>query len=417
MTRNVKVAVTGFLGVIALSFVLTQGCGQGFKVNEGNSVLAASIDPPPPLMPTPVPVSPLLIDQVANHVGKVRLARADSSDFNIFTSSLDSAVQQSVNQMFQRLLVYSPGFDSNKSWYDRGWAYTSLYGIPVAEANATNDAYILRDQAGNRLYLEANVYAANILDQNYRTAFIDNAKTLVAKGYRGLFIDDVNLNYKIQNAAGTTAIAYQNGTQISLGEWQTAVGLFAEAIRSALPQTEIVHNSVWSADSAGNYLSDSQTRVINSAQAQFIESGIHQTGLTGGTLGIMTIQNQKRFIDRVHVLNKSVILGGVPAALAEKEYALAYYYLFSAGVDFISDNNVTPSAPYAGYALDLGAPVGPAVRDGSVWTRQFARGYVLLNEPGGFLQTVTTTGYKDLRGTMNTFTLQPRSGLILVPAQ
>jgi len=417
MTRSTKVALTGFLGVVGLSFVFTQGCGQAFKINQkpGSEVLL-SIEPPA-LVSTPPPVSPLQIEQVALHAGKIRLARADSTDFNIFSSSSDISVQQSVNQLFQRLFVYSPGFDSKISWYDRGWAYTSLYGIPVSEANATNDLFILRDQSGNRLFLEPNVYAANILDTNYRNYWIERARALVGKGYRGLFIDDVNLSLVTINAAGSSTAAFQNGIQISLVDWQNAVGLFTENIRSAFPLIEIVHNSIWSADVAGNFMSDFQTRVINSAQLQFIESGIHQVGLTGGTLGTMTIQQQKKFIDRVHSLNRSIVLGGVPAGASEKEYAAAYYYLFSNATDYLSDNGIAPGAQFAGYGLDLGTPLAPAIRDGSVWSRQFAKGYVILNEPGGFLQNVTTMGYKDIRGITNSFSLPARTGLILIPAQ
>ncbi len=417
MTRSTKVALTGFLGFFGLSFIFTQGCGQAFKMSpQGTPVLSASIDPPPFPSSTPVPLAPLLIDQVSQHLGKVRLVRADSVDFNFYSASIDPLVQQSVNNLFQRLLVYSPGFDSKINSYNRGWAYTSLYGIPVSEANTQNDLFILRDQSGQRLYIEPNVYAANILDLNYRLSWIDKAKKTVAKGYRGLFVDDVNLNYRIVNAAGAATVAYQNGIAISVGEWQSGVALFAESIRSALPQTEIVHNSNWSADSAGNFMSDAQTRVINSAQAQFIEAGIHQVGLTGGTLGQLTLVQQKKYIDRVHTLNKSIVLGGMPASLAEKEYALAYYYLFSNGTDFLSDEGINPGNLYAGYALDLGAPLAPAVRDGSVWSRPFAKGYVLLNEPGVFFQNVESMGYKDLRGVMNLFTLPPKSGLVLIPA-
>lgn len=417
MTKTTRVALYGFLAAMGASFLLTQGCGQAFKLAEPvpqDKVLGAS----PSATPAPVIVQPLTIDQVANFTGKVRLARADSVDFNSFSTSTDSAVRQSVSTLFQRLLVYSPGFDATLSWYDRGWMYTSLYGIPVTETNAQNDSFILRDQSGQRLFVAPGVYAADVSAPAFQQYWIDSTRAKLSKGYRGLFIDDVNTSYVALNAQGSVATAYVGANPVALGQWQASVASFVQQIRQSLTQVEIAHGADWIGDAAGNYMSGSQTQIINSANLHVLKSGINAANVTGGTVGVMNVFKQKQFADRVHTLGKSVVLGGVPSSLPEKEYALAFYFMFSNGADFIMDNDQNPSNVFAGYNLDLGAPLGPATRtvDG-VWTRQFNRGYVLLNEPGGFNQTVTTSGYRDLRGGTNSFVVGPRSGLVLIPIQ
>lgn len=416
MTRSTRVALTGFLGIFGLSFILTQGCGQAFRLNEPEQAvyIASSIQPD---QPTPI-ANPLSIDNIPQFAGKVRLVRTDSADFNSFSASSDTSVQQSVSSLFQRLLVYSPGFDSKLSWYNRGWLYTSLYGIPVSEVGPHNEGFILKDSSGGRLYIDSGVYAANVLDSNFRSYWIKEVRSSMQKGYKGIFINDVNLNFKVADSSGAAAVAFHNGVEISLQQWQYGVAIFSEEINQGFPGAEIVHSSVWSADSAADFASDAQTRVINSARLQYIAGGIREAGITAGTTGLMTISQHKKYIDRVHALGKSVVLAGVPPLAADREFSLAYYYLFSNGADFIADESVTPGNVWAGYNIDLGTPSGPAVRDNGLWSRSFSKGAVFLSETG--TPSIIVGGgqvdqnIRNLQGQVGPWTVAPNTALIVI---
>lgn len=416
MTRSTRVALTGFLGVFGLSLTLTQGCGQAFKFEEPQEMVLQSFGQPTPDLPVAI-ANPLAIDNVAQFAGKVRLVRSDSADFNSFSSSLDSAVQQSINSLFQRLLVFSPGFDSKLNWYNRGWVFTSLNGIPASELSSENDPFILRDSAGNRLYIEPNVYAANVLDSNFRSYWLNKVRALISKGYKGIFINDVKLKFAAVNSSGTGTSAVHNGLEISAQQWQSGVAIFAEEIAFNFPGAEIVHNSDWSADSANDFSSDAQTRLINSARIQYMAGGIREAGITAGTLGLNTIVQHKKYIDRVHTLKKSIVLGGVPTSLTDKEFSLAYYYLFTDGTDFIFDENVHPGSVWTGYNIDLGTPSGPAVRDNGLWIRYFSKGAVFLSEAG--TPNLSLGGQdpdqnlRDLQGNRGPWTLAPNTALII----
>ena len=74
---------------------------------------------------------------------------------------------------------------------------------------------------------------------------------------------------------------------------------------------------------------------------------------------------------------------------AQQAYQLAGSLLVSNGADALSDAVSTPRRWWAGYQVRLGAAAGPRRRDSSgLWRRDFARGFVLLNEPDAPPRTV-----------------------------
>ena len=98
------------------------------------------------------------------------------------------------------------------------------------------------------------------------------------------------------------------------------------------------------------------------------------------------------------------------------EYALATYFLVSSGRDGLAnDSKGLPDAWWAGYDVDLGAPLG----DRYVWNglvrRDFASGMVLVNEPEQPARTVDLGGtWRGLDGQLRTgVTLSPTSGVVL----
>src|SRR5258708_36319206 len=109
-----------------------------------------------------------------------------------------------------RMLVYSPYFDSRLSWYPNGLAYLDLYAIYTGAALATqHPEWILKDATGNKLYIPWGCsngacpqFAGDISNLAFRQWWIGQAQTLLAKGYKGLFIDDVNMEFRVGNGAG-----------------------------------------------------------------------------------------------------------------------------------------------------------------------------------------------------------------------
>ena len=94
------------------------------------------------------------------------------------------------------------------------WAYLDLYGIPKDSSLVTlHPDWILHDSAGNRLYIPWGCgngscpnYAGDMTNSGFRTWWIANAKSVFAKGYKGFWIDDVNMEFRISDGSGNDAI-------------------------------------------------------------------------------------------------------------------------------------------------------------------------------------------------------------------
>ena len=80
-----------------------------------------------------------------------------------------------------------------------------------------------------------------------------NAKKVLSHGYKGLWIDDSNLVFRVGDGNGNFVSPRDPRTGRAMTEdaWQGYVAGFLQQIRSALPNAELVHNSIWFAgDSA-----------------------------------------------------------------------------------------------------------------------------------------------------------------------
>jgi hypothetical protein len=131
------------------------------------------------------------------------------------------------------------------TWDLPAWAYMSMHGGPTG--------YQLLDSDSVALYTPTTPTntrpAMNVSNAAYRAGWIAKAKTYLDAGAAGIWIDDVTLDVELAMVRGTTQAAV-------LGDfswWPAAVVDFMEQIRAELdaykPGVEIVHNSVWHADS------------------------------------------------------------------------------------------------------------------------------------------------------------------------
>jgi hypothetical protein len=197
--------------------------------------------------------------------------------------------------------------------------------------------------------------------------------------------------------------------------WQKYVADFMVQVRDALPGIEIVHNALWPVPDT---LPD-VARELNAADYIELERGFNDSGITGGST-YWGFQKLANFIDHRHAAGKGVILDGYADTSAGRLYGLATYFLLNNGRDALANDAYgTPDNWWNGYETDLGAPAGPRYLSGGVWRRDFAKGTVLVNEPGPASRTVTVgSGFRDLTGAArDSVTLAPASGAVLVRDQ
>jgi hypothetical protein len=356
--------------------------------------------------------------------GAIRLARGAESSFDVFTRSPSPAEQSFMRERYWRMRVYSPYFDSRLSWFRDGWVYQDAYAIyPKSPVLTSSPDWILRDPAGNRLWIQfacgggsCTQYAADIGNPDFRAWWIAAAKAKLAAGYRGLFIDDVNMAQRISDGNGvyTQPIDPRTGARMNETAWQRYMADFMVEVRAALPGVEIVHNTIWTVGDATPDL----RRQLNAADYIELERGFNDAGIVGGAskFGWQTLA---AFIDRRHADGRAVILDGYADSAAGRLYGLATYFLLSSGRDALANDAATrPDAFWTGYDVGLGAALGRRYRFGGVWRRDFAGGVVLVNEPGSPARTVDVgPGLRDVDGAArSSVTLGAASGAVLLGA-
>jgi hypothetical protein len=398
-------------GTARTSVTLTAASGAVYTTAP-----VAAPTPTPTPTPTPSP-TPTPGPTTAGHVNFTRTA---GGSFDVFTSSPTVAQQDWMKAHYWRMRAYAPYFDSRLSWAPKTWAYQSAYGVvPGSSVDTQHPDWILHDAAGNKLYLPSGCsggkcaqYAADIGNPSYRQWWLDQARANLAKGYAGLYIDNVSLYRKVSNGSGVAVdpIDPRTGTVLTEPTWQRYLADEMEAARSAFPTTEIVHNAIWF---AGDTTAD-QLRVQRAANLINLERGVNDTGVTGGT-GKWSLQSLLAFADHRQAEGHGIVLDAASTTAAGRLYGLAAYFLVSSGRDGLgNDQGGTPSDWWTGYDVDLGAPLAGRYSWNGLIRRDFANGYTLVNEPGAPSRTVTLpAGSRDLTGASQTSqTLTAASGAV-----
>jgi hypothetical protein len=359
--------------------------------------------------------------------GHVNYAEYTNSTFDPYTQSPTSAQIQWMQSHFSEMIVFSPYFDSRTSWFPKSTVYQDLYAIYVGSSvAASHPDWILHDQYGAWLYIPWGCsngtcpqYAANIANPAFRAWWISQAQTIIARGnYPGLFIDDVNMEFRVGDGWGNFAapIDTNTGQQMSWTAWRSYMAGFMEQIRAALPNEQITENSLWFSAPTGTLGQDPYiNRQIATASRINIERGFaSDTGLTGGT-GFWSAYNLFSFIDSVHASGKTVNYQENQLNTAGQEYGLASYFMISTGNDSIEDETATPDNWFNGYSVDLGSALGPRSYANGIFRRNFSNGIALMGEPNIGNQTISLPGtFKRLDGSLVTsVTIGSRQGIIL----
>lgn len=319
--------------------------------------------------------------------GKAKFVIRTDPRFDSYLKSPTTDSKQWFQSNVWRMMVYSPFFDKNLSWYPNGWVYINLYGVHKDSAVVSeHPEWVLKDSHNNPLYIpyacsngSCPLYAADVSNPRYRAHWISRARELVAKGYRGLWVDDVNLEFRVSDGFGKQAAPVDSSTEraMTYEAWKENVAEFCEGIRAAFPDIEILHNSIWYAGGPSRDRDPSVAREIQAADYINLERGVADRGLTGGE-GEWSLDAFLRYIDRLHAQGKAVIVDNTDDF---GEYGIAAYYLISSGKDGLGGHDVTPDHWPAALDVDLGAALGPRSHVGGVFRREFEHGVVVLNEP------------------------------------
>lgn len=364
--------------------------------------------------------------------GRVLLIKRTSSSFDQFTNSTDPSVWQWMRDHFTRMAVFSPYFDSKTSSYGSTLVYDDSYAIYTG-SSVENDHpdWILKDASGNKLYIpwgcgggSCPQRAADFSNPSFRQWWVDQAKIILARGnYKGLWIDDVNMDWRVSDGNGNfvNPIDRNTGQPMTQENWRKYMAEFMEKVRSDIPGVEILHNSIWYAGGDNGRDSDPYiARQIAAADIINIEFGVNDGGLGGGT-GEWSVNAVLSFIDRLLGKSKRVVIegiaGGDPNNQTALEYAIASYFLVSTGSVMAGDysNVVAPDHYWVGLDANLGTPSGARYTWNYLLRRDFTGGMVLTNEPGAPTRTVTLPGtYKKVDGTaVTSVTLGARQGIVL----
>jgi hypothetical protein len=359
------------------------------------------------------------------HQGTVRFLGGATPAFEPFIANRNPAYGAFLRRHMWRMVVYSPHFDERTRWYPNGLVYDDAYAIYRDSALATgHPEWILRDAGGNPLYIPFGCsngrcpqYAGDISNPAFRRYWIENLKARVAHGYRGVFVDDVNMDLRVSNGQeqSVAPIEYATHRPMTRSTWRNYMARFMEEIRRALPHAEIVHNAIWYADSPTGIADPSIRREIAAADFINLERGVNDSGLTGDT-GTFALERMLRYIDGVHALGKGVILDGGATDPPGIEYELAAYFLISGGNDAVSAGGMTPIHWWPGFDVNLGEALGPRRLWSGVLRRDFTRGITLVKEPGVETRQVQLpTAMRDLGGRVVTsVSLPPATGVVLL---
>ena len=359
-----------------------------------------------PTLPLPITTHPAPPPPRSYLKGLSNFVAYTTSDSSIlpFLDSPSDSQKLWMHKHFWRIFAFSPYFDSKLSWSSPAWLYKDAYAIypsgNSAETLTLENAsqFILKDSAGNPLFIPYGCqngicpqYAADIGNQAFRNLWISQARNKVARGYKGIHVDDVNLDWRISNGVGNPVMPIdpRTGIEMTLTDWRRYFAEFTEQIRAEFPKTEIVHNSLWWVPDTDPYAA----RQLKAANIINIERGVIDDGLKNGN-GPFGFETLLSYVDRRHSHKTNVLYFAYGKTQIECEYNLATYYLTSSnndGTTCLYRNN--PSDWWEGYDTVLGSPIGARYKlDNGIFQRDYESGVVLVSQPGTAQTTVTLSG-------------------------
>ncbi|HYU61730.1 MAG TPA: putative glycoside hydrolase [Solirubrobacterales bacterium] len=364
----------------------------------------------------------------ASSPGDLNIQLNAESEFDDTLSSASPEEQEFMRENYWRMRGYAPYFNQALPWAPPSHFYKDLYAIYRSEPDdqallSAHPDWVLRDAQGNKLYIQFDCngttctqYAADVGNPAWRAHWIDDAKSTLALGYTGIFVDDVNMEMKVSNGAGdfVRPIDPRTGQPMTDESWRRYVAEFTEQIRAALPDAEIVHNSLWWMDRSDPYVQ----RQVAAADYIDLERGFADTGIVGGT-GEWSYENYLSYVEWLHSQGAGAVYEPYDLDDQSRLFEMASYFLVSNGNDSISSEYETePGDWWSGWATDLGDATTGRREWKGLLRRDFAGGMVLVSEPEADTTTVKLPRrvWTDPNGerVRRRVSLGERTGLVLI---
>jgi hypothetical protein len=360
--------------------------------------------------------------------GTVKFFVDAKSNFDAWTKDPSEEQKAFMRENYYRMQTYSSYFDKRLTWYPNAWVYKDAYALkPKWTVTSENPDWILKDADGNLLYIPyacsdgaCSQYAADLGNYEFRNWWMDELEATMSAGYIGVWIDDVNLKWRVGNGDGDSVkpIDPRTGVEMTYADYQRYFAEFMEAIRTRFPNAEIAHNAIWPAkpaDDNDQYI----RRQILAADYVNLERGVTDN-LKGGS-GTYGFESFLNYVDWVHSLGRNVILDDDDDdTIRERDFELAVYFLINNGNDLIGADGdrsrMNPDNFWAGYKTYLGEALGERYRQNGIFRRDFECGVVLANSPGEPSRSVSLGELMtDLNGALiSSVTLGEREGEVLV---
>lgn len=371
------------------------------------------------------------VPAVEANAGAVNLLVNAKTRFDPWTESPSVADQEIMTELYDWMVVYSPYFDERLQWYPNGLAYIDLYAIykdsERDDRAEKHPEWVLKDSDGKRLFIDWGCedgtcpqWAADVGNPEFRSDFISRVDHLLARGYPGIVIDDVNLLWRISNSDGDTVtpIDPRTGDEMTLEAWRSYVVELVELVRDTFPEAKIMHNAIWYADSPA-HTDELIRRQTAAADWIMLERGATDGGLEGGT-DKYSLAAFMEFSDFAEAAGTGVLLLDEDAnSVEEQVFNLAVYFLMSSGNDLVSTEDypeIAPGSVWDGFLIDLGEALDVRSKWEGLWRRDFTGGVVLVNEPGAPARSISLEGnYTTIEGEpITTVDLGPREAVILL---
>lgn len=406
-TARFGIAVFGLCVATACS---TTSSGGGEAADDRRAVdtvvAPAAPEPPDPVDEVTVPTSRPTGRPVSE--GRLKVLVHAKTAFDPYTKPKDPETWRVLRSSYDAMIVYSPYFDTREPFFADTFVYIDMYGLKVNNPNETlaadNPDWVLRTASGDPVYIPWGCqspngcpqFAADVGHPDYQDGFVERVRGLVEVGYEGVLIDDVNLVWRLSDRQGATVnpVNPRTGEALTLEEWRSDVVDLLERVRREFPDTRIMHNSIWFADSP-DFDDPFVERQIAAADVIMLERGATDAGLVrgGGQFGFASFLS---YIDRAHRLGANVLLLDQTAQTdREQTFNLVTGLLVNDGGDYVSTQDYALMAPgslWPGFGTDLGDATGPRTEDDGVWRRNFDAGIVVLNEPGREARVVELGG-------------------------
>lgn len=229
--------------------------------------------------------------------------------------------------------------------------------------------------------------------QGWRDYIVSQVEAISADGYRGAWLDDINLvrySGEWPITPGDTSFARPfnpaTGTAYTNEDWDANMDTLIWEVFRDVGHLELVGNLYW-----GSPITSRMDSIIINLDYVNIERGFLDAGLNwgGGNFGFDTML---AYIDHIHQLGRKVILDphrtlvgtGEVYQLTDDEidYCIATYLLVKEPGDLLcleDDLRVTFANWDSRLDVDLGNPTSAIIKNGNVYARAFQNGFVRVD--------------------------------------